>query len=50
MDSQNEIRIDLNNSVLYNAMMHPFTRMVIKGALWYQGISLSSNLKFLKNA
>jgi len=48
MDSQNEIRIDLNNSVLYNAMMHPFTRMVIKGALWYQGISLSSNLKFKK--
>jgi hypothetical protein len=27
----------LNNTVLYNAMIHPFTRMVIKGAIWYQG-------------
>ena len=26
-----------NNSDLYNAMMHPFTRMVIYGAIWYQG-------------
>ena len=26
-----------NHSDLYNAMIHPFTRMVIKGALWYQG-------------
>jgi hypothetical protein len=26
-----------NNSDLYNAMLHPFTRMVIKGAIWYQG-------------
>ncbi len=38
-DSQldTEVGIIVNNSVLYNAMIHPFTRMVIKGALWYQG-------------
>ncbi|CAF3431994.1 unnamed protein product [Rotaria sp. Silwood1] len=35
--SHNEINIVLNNTVLYNAMIHPFTRMVIKGAIWYQG-------------
>ncbi|CAF3920018.1 unnamed protein product, partial [Adineta steineri] len=29
----------LNNSVLYNAMIYPFTRMVIKGVIWYQGES-----------
>ncbi|UJR37757.1 hypothetical protein I4U23_030450 [Adineta vaga] len=32
-----EISVILNNTVLYNAMIHPFTRMVIKGAIWYQG-------------
>ncbi len=32
-----EVDIILNNTVLYNAMIHPFTRMTIKGALWYQG-------------
>ena len=26
------------NSVLYNAMIHPLIRLSIKGALWYQGI------------
>ena len=35
-----EVGIILNNTVLYNAMIHPFTRMVIKGALWYQGTHL----------
>jgi hypothetical protein len=29
--------VTLNNSVLYNAMIYPFTRMVIKGTIWYQG-------------
>ena len=33
-----QVGIIVNNSVLYNAMIHPFTRMVIKGALWYQGM------------
>lgn len=27
-----------SNSYLYNAMIHPFIRMSIKGALWYQGV------------
>jgi hypothetical protein len=35
-----EVGIILNNTVLYNAMIHPFTKMVIKGALWYQGMHL----------
>jgi hypothetical protein len=26
-----------NNSDLFNAMINPFTRMVITGAIWYQG-------------
>ncbi|KAJ8368838.1 hypothetical protein SKAU_G00088660 [Synaphobranchus kaupii] len=26
-----------NNSVLWNAMIHPFLNMTIKGAIWYQG-------------
>ncbi|CAF3612091.1 unnamed protein product [Rotaria sp. Silwood1] len=29
--------VRLNDSVLYNAMIYPFTRMVIKGVIWYQG-------------
>ncbi len=31
--------ISLANSDLYNAMIYPFTRMVIKGAIWYQSES-----------
>ena len=27
----------LNHSNLFNAMIHPFTRMVIYGVIWYQG-------------
>ncbi len=34
-DSQ--VDVMLNNSVLYNGMIHPFTRMAIKGVIWYQG-------------
>ncbi|XP_061074008.1 sialate O-acetylesterase-like isoform X1 [Conger conger] len=28
-----------NNSVLWNAMIHPFLNMTIKGVIWYQGES-----------
>jgi hypothetical protein len=31
--------LTINNTGLYNAMIHPFTKMVIKGAIWYQGRS-----------
>ena len=30
-----------NHSYLYNAMIHPFTRIVIYGVIWYQGKSLN---------
>ena len=30
-------------SQLYNAMVYPYTKMAIKGALWYQGINKSNN-------
>lgn len=36
-DSKIEVAAGFNNSDLYNAMMYPFTRMVINGAIWYQG-------------
>ncbi|CAF3836208.1 unnamed protein product [Adineta steineri] len=29
--------ISLSNSNLFNAMIYPFTRMVVYGAIWYQG-------------
>ena len=35
---ESEVGVTLNNTVLYNAMIHPFTRMVIRGVIWYQGI------------
>jgi sialate O-acetylesterase len=39
-----DVGIIVNNSVLYNAMIHPFTRMAIKGALWYQGKFILLNI------
>jgi hypothetical protein len=29
--------LSLGHTLLYNAMIYPFTRMVITGAIWYQG-------------
>jgi hypothetical protein len=29
--------VKLNYSSLYNAMVYPFTRMIIYGVIWYQG-------------
>jgi hypothetical protein len=29
--------LSLGPTLLYNAMIYPFTRMVIRGAIWYQG-------------
>ncbi len=29
--------VPTNHSCLFNAMIYPFTRMVIYGSLWYQG-------------
>ncbi len=31
------VMMQLNHSNLFNAMIYPFTRMVIYGAIWYQG-------------
>ncbi len=35
---------NVNNSNLYNAMIYPFTRMVIYGTIWYQGRRMRYNL------
>jgi hypothetical protein len=34
---QSSKMISLSNSNLFNAMIYPFTRMVVHGAIWYQG-------------
>ncbi|UJR14163.1 hypothetical protein I4U23_001158 [Adineta vaga] len=39
-DKSTEI-ISLSNSNLFNAMIYPFTRMVVYGSIWYQGESNS---------
>ncbi|CAF2590172.1 unnamed protein product [Rotaria sp. Silwood2] len=36
---QSSEMVSLNNSNLFNAMIYPFTRMVVYGAIWYQGES-----------
>ncbi len=39
-------QLQLNSTDLYNAMIYPFTRMVIKGAIWYQGMLLRLKKKY----
>jgi hypothetical protein len=34
---ERSISAPINNSNLFNAMIYPFTRMVVYGAIWYQG-------------
>ena len=34
---ESSVTVSLNNSNLYNAMIYPFTRIVIYGVIWYQG-------------
>ncbi len=38
------VNVVLNHSNLYNAMIHPFTRTVIYGSIWYQGKKLNFNM------
>jgi len=38
--NESPVSVTLNNSDLYNAMIYPFTRMVIYGSIWYQGRSI----------
>ncbi len=35
--SKNSVNVGVGNSLLYNAMIHPFTRLTIYGSIWYQG-------------
>ncbi len=37
---------NVNFTDLFNAMIHPLTRMVIYGAIWYQGRKMRSKLSF----
>lgn len=36
-NNSNRKKSAISNSQLWNAMMHPFTKMTVKGAIWYQG-------------
>ncbi len=35
--NEDSTKLSLDNSNLFNAMIYPFTRMVIYGVIWYQG-------------
>ena len=39
-DDQASIGGPRNHTDLFNAMIYPFTRTVVYGAIWYQGIDL----------
>jgi sialate O-acetylesterase len=36
-DTSSVTDLPVNHSGLFNAMIYPFTRMVIYGSIWYQG-------------
>ncbi len=38
--NESSVMLTLNHSNLYNAMIYPFTRTVIYGAIWFQGKQL----------
>ena len=40
------VAVAINNSNLYNAMIYPFTRMVIYGVIWYQGKLLCFDVSY----
>lgn len=46
-EADSKVNAILNNSVVYNAMVHPFTRMVIKGAIWYQGTYSTASMMLM---
>jgi hypothetical protein len=35
--NEQDENLKATNTELYNAMIYPFTRMVVTGAIWYQG-------------
>ncbi len=40
------VMLTLNHSNLYNAMVYPFTRMVIYGVIWFQGKQQNFNIYY----
>jgi hypothetical protein len=43
------VKLTLNHSDLYNAMIYPFTRIVIFSAIWFQGKQLDFNIYYTLN-
>ncbi len=47
LQSDFEVDVTLNNTVIYNAMIHPLTRLVIRGVIWYQGTCVNLSRKIV---
>jgi hypothetical protein len=41
---ESTVSAPVNHSNVFNAMIYPFTRITIYGAIWYQGIYQSIDL------